>query len=128
MAGPMCLHRPAQPRGQESETHEFLSVPQNNCHRTGRKGCLLTISTSVTPEGIDAVLGRQITRGASLGSGLSPPGTPGKEGEDSRAPVNRKHVSLTLRSGIGSCVDLHDTRWAAATLPSKPRTLLVSWD
>lgn len=46
------------------------------------------------PEGIDAKVprGRQITRGASLGFKV-PPGTPGKEGEDSRAPVNRKHVS-----------------------------------
>ena len=37
---------------RESETREFLSVPQNNCHRTGRKGCLLTISTSVTQKGL----------------------------------------------------------------------------
>lgn len=46
-----------------------------------------------SPEGTDTVLGRQMTRGASLGSGLLLPGHQGRGEGDSRPPVNSKHIS-----------------------------------
>lgn len=89
---------------RESETREFLSVPQNNCHRTGRKGCLLTISTSVTQKGLMLSWEGRSLEGPPWGLGC--PSWDTREGGRGQLGTSEQEARfLTLRSGIGSCVD-----------------------
>lgn len=71
------------------------------------------------PEGTDAVLGRRMTRGASLGSGLLLLGHQGRRG-DSQPPAST-FLNTQIRNRL-VCGPQRMTRRAAATLPSKPGT------